>query len=92
MTEEDKKILVLFLIGDGQTNGDVVARFWAGNSNRTFTAWQDLGDLKEKLDELGMLDKFEDWMTNTDCDSFLRYFINPVRFCQLVANYLKEET
>lgn len=62
-------------------------------ANRTFTTWQDLGDLKEKLVEKGLDMEFgsysydvyfhdinysgEDWA----------WYLDPIRFCHLVAEF-----
>ena len=100
MIESDIRLLILFLIGKGQTNGDIVKRFWADNSRRTFDTWQDLGDLKEKLVEMGEYERFS-FYAQRRLDSipgpsgnrrrFDDWLLNPAKFCILVVDYLKEK-
>ncbi len=69
-------------------------------SNRTFTTWQDLGDLKKKIVEMGEwwdlwwdFEKycFHEWnKTTIDTGYFVPWLLNPTRFCELVANWWKE--
>ena len=66
-------------------------------SNHTFTTWQDLGDLKNKLVEFKKWDSFEFYAAYTiwakDKETslgFTEWLLSPERFCQLVADFLKE--
>jgi len=75
-------------------NGIVIS-----HENRTFTTWQDLGDLKEKLVDKGLYDRFS-FYAQKQLDKipgpsgnrrrFDDWLLNPRRFCQLVADFLKE--
>lgn len=66
---------------------------------RSFTTWQDLGDLKEKLEEKGMWDgfsffAFEKWDHKDPSVKMVRnYFtdwlMNPTTFIPLVAEFLE---
>jgi len=68
---------------------------------RTFSTWQDLGDLKDKLVEKGMWndfsafawDKWTDQCEGGRCpvEDYANWLLNPARFCQLVADWWKEE-
>jgi len=70
------------------------------NNNCTFTTWQDLGDVKEKLVEKGMWDRFE-WFAYESfkpqwkVSDFIAWLFRPVNdqgephFCQLVADFLE---
>ena len=64
---------------------------------RTFTTWQDLGDLKEKLVEKGLWDDFENFALSKKNEKFVsmvslsNYLINPAIFIPLVNEFLKEE-
>ena len=70
-------------------------------SNRTFTSWQDLGDLKEKIVEMWEWRTFYRWAYDyagsnllnkgyTYEDDFCNWLMNPERFCELVAKWWKE--
>lgn len=68
--------------------------------NRTFTTWQDLGGLKDKLVATGNWDHFERyvWCVYYESDvsipkglSLENWLFNPTRFCQLAADFLKEK-
>lgn len=68
--------------------------------NRTFTTWQDLGDVKEKLVEKGMWEEFywyardaweESHILNRESSEFSSWLFRPINekgephFCRLVA-------
>lgn len=68
---------------------------------RTFTSWQDLGDLKEKIVEMWEWRTFYRWAYDyagsnllnegyTYEDDFCNWLMNPERFCELVAKWWKE--
>ena len=91
MTESDKKLLTEFLGEGADWNSYKYER-------RTFDTWQDLGDLKEKLVELGRWDEFENYIWGKYYfepsaiykETWLNWLLNPARFCQLVADWRKE--
>jgi hypothetical protein len=66
-------------------------------SNRTFTTWQDLGDLKDKLVEEGLWRKFEKFAVMAfyaprgpdTLEGFTDWLFNPIRLPELVAEFLK---
>ena len=73
-----------------------------GDSSRTFTTWQDLGDLKEKLEEKGMWEQCNAFMYKAFARQhataylfqdhlhlFTAWLINPATFIPLVAEYLE---
>ena len=77
---------------------------WSGlnyKNNRTFTTWQDMGDLKKKIVEMGEWRIFYRWAYDyagsnllnegyTYEDDFCNWLMNPERFCELVAKWWKE--
>jgi hypothetical protein len=100
MKDEDKKLLTEFL---GECWHDEKSSGWGIGMNRPFTTWQDLGDLKEKLTqnmEFFGMGSFLDWVDDKfyssfdglGDDNFIDWLLNPKRFCQLVADYLKANT
>lgn len=68
--------------------------YW--ESPRPFTSWQDLGDLKDKIVEMGEWWDFEkycfhQWNKTTIATGYcLPWLIDPTRFCSLVASWWKE--
>ena len=71
------------------------------HTNRTFATWKDLGDLKEKIVEMGEWRTFYRWAYDyagsnllnegyTYEDDFCNWLMNPERFCELVAKWWKE--
>ena len=72
--------------------------------NRTFTSWQDLGDLKKKIVEMGEWDEFIDFTLEEHGSlgpvfsneakfykaDYIDWLMNPERFCELVAKWWKE--
>ena len=69
------------------------------NQFRTFTTWEDLGALQEKLVEAERWWEFEqqfclikwDWVEQGKYQSFLDWIFTPTRFCWLVSEYLEEQ-
>ena len=79
---------------------------WSGlnyKNNRTFTTWQDMGDLKKKIVEMGEWDGF--WMyAATEFkevqhkagkvvwrkSEMSNWLMNPIRFPELVVGWIKE--
>lgn len=69
--------------------------------NRTFTTWQDLGDLKERLEEKGMWEKFYNYCAalhqdenTSDKRSVVRFtvwLLNPATFIPMVAEFLEAQ-
>ena len=119
LTDDDRKVLTEFLgecwhkkLHDAKCMYDSCEN--CGNpwhkiniKFRTFTVWQDLGDLKEKLVEKGMWLAFmcfaarqynkdhQDRPLSLDGSyvvvDFNLWLLSPARFCQLVADWWKEE-
>ena len=72
--------------------------------NRTFTTWQDTGDLKERIVEMGEWDEFIDFTLEEHGSlgpvfsneakfykaDYIDWLMNPERFCELVAKWWKE--
>ena len=102
MNDEDKKLLTEFL-GEcwhkpSSTDCSCGERHppLMGNPNRTFTFWQDLGDLKNQLVKKEEWADFYWWVRSVIAiedifSHFTSWLLNPKRFCQLVADYLKEK-
>jgi len=107
MTEDRRKLLTLYLrecwhehIGRGDCScGSHYVKFCP--RNRTFTTWQDMGDLKKKIVEMGEWRIFYRWAYDyagsnllnegyTYEDDFCNWLMNPERFCELVAKWWKE--
>lgn len=110
MTEDDKKLLTEFLgecwhtamqgpsgkyycskLSCQQSLGDD-----CGAWRRTFVIWQDLGDLKDKLVEKGMFEKFyvyavKNWAYEPRSSDFTQWLLNPAVFIPLVVEFLKKE-
>ena len=80
---------------------------WSGlnyKNNRTFTTWQDMGDLKKKIVEMGEWDEFIDFTLEEHGSlgpvfsneakfykaDYIDWLMNPERFCELVAKWWKE--
>lgn len=66
--------------------------------NRTFTTWQDFGDLKDKLEEKGDWDYALAWMNDEffiqnahEDNDFTQWLLNPTRFSKLLVGWLKGE-
>jgi hypothetical protein len=120
LTDDEKKLLTELLgerwhdielsFHDGMVStcscgaGGVKARMECPKNNRTFTTWQDLGDLKNKLAEKGLWQEFYQlcarnykatrmvnwkWIDESSVSSWL---INPGVFIPLVAEFLKRPT
>ena len=74
-------------------------QFWQRQrQNRTFTTWQDMGDLKEKLVGKGMWTNFypyaktKCWIDEYFCESnVVAWFLNPAVFIPLVVEFLRKE-
>ena len=69
-----------------------------GEYNRSFTTWQDMGDLKEKLVGKGMWTNFylyaktKCWIDEYFCESnVVAWFLNPAVFIPLVVEFLRKE-
>ena len=114
MIEEDKKLLTKYLGERWHAILNTVQSIEYGTlckcscgaincekdaMHRTFTTWQDLGDLKEKLVEKDIFDSFgrlaiNRWaekLNNKETSSnYVEWLLNPARFCQLVADWRKE--
>jgi len=74
------------------------------HTNRTFATWKDLGDLKEKIVEMGEWDEFIDFTLEEHGSlgpvfsneakfykaDYIDWLMNPERFCELVAKWWKE--
>lgn len=62
--------------------------------NRTFTTWQDTGDLKERLVEMGEWIGFKQFarMNHPECggEDFIDWLMDQIRFPELVAGWLKK--
>jgi hypothetical protein len=104
LTDEDRKRLTLYL-------GECWHEWKGPNSNfcskcdkyaernRTFTTYEDLGKLKDKLVENGEWGEFCEWVNWSfdnsktkwwNAGQFSKWLINPDR-CGLVAEYLKQK-
>ena len=73
-------------------------------SNRTFTTWQDMGDLKKKIVEMGEWDEFIDFTLEEHGSlgpvfsneakfykaDYIDWLMNPIRFPELVVGWIKE--
>lgn len=75
----------------------------APQNNRTFTTWQDLGDLKNKIVDMGKWTNFLHFAKReyklevhgykspiVHTDWFINWLLDPIRFCELVAEWWKE--
>lgn len=115
LTNNQKKLLTRFLgecwhEGDRRTCkhcGEIMAicDHISGDGvdweHRTFDAWQDLGDLKEKLEEKGLWTKFYNYCASIHQDEntsdkrsvvrFTVWLLNPATFMTLVAEFLKDK-
>jgi hypothetical protein len=74
---------------------------------RTFTTWDDLGKVKDKLVEKGLFKiqfltyafcEYEETVKNARLakklirdDCYIAWLLNPARFCQLVADFIRGE-
>lgn len=98
MEDDKRKLLTLYLGECWHIKGVKVneqtyacancARYFNRKSaHRTFTTWQDLGDLKNKLVEKGDWERFCRWLVSTD----LSWLLNPTRFCVLVGEWLEQQ-
>ena len=72
--------------------------------NRTFTTWQDTGDLKERIVEMGEWDEFIDFTLEEHGSlgpvfsneakfykaDYINWLMDPIRFPELVAGWIKE--
>jgi hypothetical protein len=67
---------------------------------RTFTTWNDLGALKERMDELGEWEDFYEYTWDVwhsvkyspaDWHDYFDWLLNPVRFCEAVAEWLESK-
>ena len=77
-----------------------IGNYDSSQLQRSFDTWQDLGDLKEKLVDKGLHDQFS-FYAEKQLDGipgpsgnrrrFDDWLLNPRRFYQLVADYLKEK-
>ena len=115
LTDDDKKLLTELLgeVFHGYTDDVTPDGQWRmcscgyafirreNHINRTFTSWQDLGDLKEKIVEMWEWRTFYRWAYDyagsnllnegyTYEDDFCNWLMNPERFCELVAKWWKE--
>ena len=66
-----------------------------GIHNRTFTSWQDLGDLKENIVMMGEWESFLIYAASTfspdrEMKNFTNYLLDPTRFSELVARWWEE--
>lgn len=62
---------------------------------RTFTSWQDLGDLKENIVKMGEWESFLIYAASTfspdrEMKNFTNYLLDPTRFSELVARWWEE--
>jgi hypothetical protein len=112
LTESEKKLLTEFLgecwhdrLIPVHASGvcrhcNIYMDDWNDVIQRTFTAWQDLGDLKEELVKKGMWLDF--WMTSRDpwqrrvkhwddYASWDEYLFNPAVFIPLCIEFLRKE-
>jgi len=74
-------------------------QFWQKQrQNRTFTTWQDMGDLKETLVEKGRYEEFEAFASVIYKREkmflhrpLVNWLLSPAVFISLVAEFLKQE-
>lgn len=110
LTDDDKKLLTELLgeVFHGYTDDVTPDGQWRmrscyafirreNHSNRTFTTWQDTGDLKERIVEMGewvsfclyAFGEFTD-AKYSDTTQLIDWLMNPIRFPELVVGWIKE--
>lgn len=77
MTDDQRKMLTEFLDEDYY---DSKFPHWGEHTNRTFTTWQDIGDVKEKLVEKKL------WW------KFIHYFDDKPPYCNTDSVYQDDES
>lgn len=104
MTDENKKILIEFL---GEKYIEMTTPHnmaypsmcdcpYCLSSNRTFTTWQDYGDLKDKLVEKGLIRLFGgaaylEWAVCLQDDiCYEEWLINPLRIEDCILPFVKK--
>lgn len=106
LTDDDRKLLTEFLgepyfesegsyyLGGLYADGSLIPM-------RIFTTWQDTGDLKERIVKMGEWDNFSMYTLEVEPEqyplsisedkmTFANWLMNPIRFPELVAGWLKE--
>lgn len=109
LTDDDKKLLTELLgeVFHGYTDDVTPDGQWRmctcgyayiipeKHRNRTFATWKDLGDLKEKIVEMGEWESFLIYAASTfspdrEMKNFTNYLLDPTRFSELVARWWEE--
>lgn len=110
MTDDRRRMLTEEVLGEcwhGYTDGVTSDGQWRmctcgyayiipeKHRNRTFATWKDLGDLKEKIVEMGEWESFLIYAASTfspdrEMKNFTNYLLDPTRFSELVARWWEE--
>lgn len=117
LTDDDKKLLTELLgeVFHGYTDDVTPDGQWRmrscyafirreNHSNRTFTTWQDMGDLKKKIVEMGEWDEFIDFTLEEHGSlgpvfsneakfykaDYIDWLMDEIRFPELVVGWIKE--
>jgi len=92
LSDDQKKRLTMFL-GETSVYESIDASEFL--DMRSFTTWQDLGDLKRQLEEKGMWPYFEEFAFDrwfrVNKYTLTEWLMNPSTFIPLVAEFLESK-